>query len=96
MTLILTALAVILVTVLRFAKPDAGVRLRLGTLALIYLGAALMWCVDGIAALAQAEPFLDFSDPAVIADDSLLGLAVIALGLVVWGVLLGISKITDR
>ena len=58
----------------------------------MYWGAALMWCVDGFAALAEGEPFVELSDAAAMADDALLGLCVIGLGIVVW---LVASRIAD-
>ncbi|MDR1768123.1 MAG: hypothetical protein LBR32_06825 [Propionibacteriaceae bacterium] len=87
MTLVISAAAAVAVAVWRFAKPETGRRLALGVLALMYAGAALMWCADGFASLVHGGPFLDFSAPAV-ADDALLGLCVLALGLAVWGVYL--------
>ncbi|MDR1710714.1 MAG: hypothetical protein LBR58_02465 [Propionibacteriaceae bacterium] len=85
MTLILTALAALIVTVLRFARPQFA-KYRLGVLALMLWGAALMWCVDGFAALAEGEAFVELADLAAVADDALLGLAVLALALAAWGV----------
>jgi hypothetical protein len=88
MTLVLTALAAVAVAVLRFAKPAVGVKWHLGVLALMYFGASLMWCVDGIASLVEGGSFVELADQAVVLDDSLLGLSVIALGLVVWSLAL--------
>jgi hypothetical protein len=91
MTLVITALAALAVTVARFVRPDWGRRHRLGALALMYAGAALMWSVDGVAALVAGESFIELADAAVVADDSLLGLTVLALGLVVWAALLAVK-----
>ena len=56
MTLVITFLAAAIVTVLWYAKaPNSD--MRLGTLALMYWGAALMWCVDGINGLIEGEGF---------------------------------------
>jgi hypothetical protein len=35
---------------------------------------------------ASGEPFIGLSDGAAMADDALLGLSVVGLGLIVWGV----------
>lgn len=86
MTLIITALAAIIVTIVRFAKPDLARRASLGVLALTYWGASLMWTVDGFAALAEGEPFVELADAAAMADDALLGICVVGLGLIVWAV----------
>ncbi|MDR2614448.1 MAG: hypothetical protein LBC91_03890 [Candidatus Accumulibacter sp.] len=47
-------------------------------LSLMYWGAALMWSVDGFFRLAEAEPFFE-----ITLDDALLGLLVVAAGLIV-------------
>jgi hypothetical protein len=92
-TLILAAVAALIAAAIRFAKPDFGIRWRLGSLALMYLAAALMWSVDGIASLIEGGPFVELSDPAVVADDTLLGVAVLALGLIVWGAFVLIKRV---
>jgi hypothetical protein len=91
MTLILTALAAIFAIVFRFAKPKTGEKLRLGLLALIYSGAALMWTVDGFAAMFAGEPFVELQNTSAVADDALLGICVVALGAVIWAAVL-VSK----
>ena len=92
MTLILTAAAAAIVTLIYFRDPASARARHLGGLALMYWGAALMWCVDGFAALAEGEPFVELSDAAAMADVALLGLCVIGLGIVVW---LVASRIAD-
>jgi hypothetical protein len=80
-TLLIAAAAAVLVTVLRFSRPGASPPSRLGSLALIYWGATLMWCVD---ALVEGGDFFAFGDRGAMTDDSLLGLAVVVLGLGAW------------
>ncbi len=92
MTLIITAAAAIIVTMLRFLMPTMAAKYRLGTLALMYGGAALMWVVDGFACLAEGEPFIELADPTAMADDALLGVSVVVLGLIAWGVVLAVKK----
>jgi hypothetical protein len=53
--------------------------MKLETLSLMYWGAALMWMVDGFFRLAEDEPFLELT-----LDDALLGLLVVACGLLAW------------
>jgi hypothetical protein len=43
-----------------------------------------MWCVDGIASLTGSETFIEISDRAAMADDALLGMWVVILGLAAW------------
>ena len=87
MTLIITALAALIAAAIYMFNPSVARAYQIGALALIYLGAALMWCVDGFACLAEGEPFVELSDTAAMADDALLGLCVVVLGLAAWGVL---------
>lgn len=90
MTLIITALAAVIATALWYAKaPDSS--MRLGTLALIYWGATLMWCVDGIACLMEGEGFVEIVDTAAMLDDAVLGLVVVVVGLIAWAVYLVIK-----
>ncbi|MDR1791261.1 MAG: hypothetical protein LBR20_06375 [Propionibacteriaceae bacterium] len=91
MTLIITAFAALFVGVLRLAKPGTAA-IHLGVLALMYLGAALMWCVDGLNALFHGEPFVDLTDGTVIFDDTMLGLSVLALGLIIWSIYILIKR----
>jgi len=92
MTLIFTALAAVIATLIRFSIPVKAKELHVGLLALIYIGAAVMWCVDGFAALAEGESFVELSDRATVRDDALLGVCVVALGLAVWGVYTFVQK----
>lgn len=87
MTLLITILAAIASTIVWYAN-DKRDTYMLGTLSLIFWGASLMWFVDFIAEYAElkADYFVQsFSD---ILNDSLLGLAVVALGLIVWLIIL--------
>lgn len=84
MTLVITLTAAVVATIIRFARPDAAARNRLGLLALFYWGASVMWCVDGFASLAEGETFIEISDRTAMADDALLGMCVVLLGLAVW------------
>lgn len=54
MTLFITFLAAVIATIVWYVKaPDNTY--RIGTLALMYWAAALMWCVDGVAELMGGE-----------------------------------------
>ncbi len=65
-----------------FQRKRGGASKSLFTLFLAFLSAALMWCVDGIAAIAAGEPFFTISS-----EDAILGALIIALGLFVFGLL---------
>ncbi len=82
MCLILTTFAAIISTIVWYAKaPDFTY--RIGTLALMYWGAALMWLGDAIFSVAGGEGFFDLS-----LDDTLLGIVIVMIGLIGWLVLL--------
>ena len=87
MTLVITFLAAAIVTALWYAKAPNN-DMRLGTLALMYWGATLMWCVDGFACLAEGEGFIEITDTAAMLDDAVLGLLVVAVGLAAWAIYL--------
>ena len=87
MTLIITAIAALVTAVLFFKNPAEAREWHIGTLALMYLGAALMWCVDGFAAVAQGGPFIELTDTAAMMDDMLLGICVVVLGAIAWGII---------
>ena len=90
MTLVITFLAAAIVTVIWYAKaPNSD--MRLGTLALMYWGAALMWCVDGINGLNEGEGFIEIADTAAMLDDAVLGIIVVAVGLAAWAIYLVIK-----
>ena len=91
MTLLITVFAAVVVTTLWYARLDKE-DYRLGTLALMYWGAALMWLVDAIFEYAelQAEYFLPSTEDMI--NDGFLGLSVVALGLIIW---LGILFVKD-
>ena len=87
MTLLISTFAAVVVTVLwyaRLGKEDY----KLGTLALMYWGASLMWMVDAIFEYAelQAEYFLPATEDMI--NDAFLGFSVVALGLIIWLVIL--------
>jgi hypothetical protein len=84
MTLVITAIAAIIVTFIRFSSPAFATRNKLGFMALVYWGASLMWCIDGVASVVGGEGFVELSDKAAMADDALLGMWVVILGFGVW------------
>lgn len=85
MTLIITAAAAIVVTLIRFRSAALGSRHHLGFLALMYWGASLMWCVDWGVELSSGVPFGELVT-ADAGSEALLGLCVVALGVLAWAV----------
>ena len=88
MTLLITAFAAIIATVAWYnVKADR----KLGTLALMYWGASLMWLVDSVVEYIEAGAEFFTPETADMINDSLLGLSVITLALVIWTVVLLVS-----
>ena len=87
MTLLITIIAALIATIVWYVNEQRDTY-KLGTLSLIYWGASLMWLMDFVFEYAElkTEYFNQaFSD---ILNDSLLGVTVTALGLVVWLIIL--------
>ncbi len=82
MCLIITAFAAVAATIVWYFKAHEK-EIKLGALALMYWGAALMWLVDGFFSVAEGGAFLDLS-----ANDAFLGLVIVLCGLAAWVVLL--------
>lgn len=85
MTLLITVFAAIIATVKWYTAKDDS--LKIGTLALIYWGAALMWSVDAV--FEYIELGAEFFTPAAedMLNDAFLGVAAVALGLIIWMVM---------
>ena len=90
MTLLTSAFAAVIVTALWYkSKPEQN--MKLGVLCWLFWGASLMWLVDAITEYIElgAEYFTPAFEDLV--NDFCLGLSVVALGLVIWIIVLLIS-----
>ena len=87
MTLLTTVFAAIICTLIWYKKEEAR-QLKVGTLVLMYWGASLMWFVDAIFEYAELKAEYFTPAPADMLNDLFLGLSVVALGLVIWIVVL--------
>ena len=80
---LMTIAAAILFTALAaFARRAGSPARALGTTALVFAGAALMWSVDCVHSLLEGEGLLDLS-----ADDARLGALVVAAGVALFALL---------
>lgn len=87
MTLLTTVFAAVICTVLWYKHaPDDDMMLRV--LCYMYWGASLMWLVDAIFEYRELHAAYFNPAPGDMLNDLYLGLSVIALGLVIWIVIL--------
>jgi len=87
MTLLTTVFAAIICTVIWYKKaPDSS--MQLGTLCLMFWGASIMWLVDAIVEYSEVGAEFFMQSGADMLNDLYLGLSVVALGLIIWLVIL--------
>ncbi|MCR5226720.1 MAG: hypothetical protein K6E27_05865 [Eubacterium sp.] len=82
MTLLITVFAAVVATVKWYNRKDDN--MKLGILICMYWGASLMWLVDAVFEYAELKAKYFNPAPADMLNDAFLGIAVVALGLVVW------------
>lgn len=87
MTLLTAVFAAIITTVIWYLK-DAKNQMKIGTLALMYWGASLMWFVDAVFGFVEKKAAYFTPAPAEMLNDFFLGMSVIALGLLIWLIML--------
>ena len=83
MTLLITIIAAVIATIIWYTNSQRDTY-KLGTLSLIYWGASLMWMMDFVFEYEQLKADYFVQEFADILNDSILGLAVVTLGLVAW------------
>lgn len=90
MTLLITVFAALISTFIWYFSAEAR-KLMLGKLCLMYWGASLMWTVDAIAEYIELKE--EFFAPAAadMLNDAFLGASAVALGLIIWLVILLIT-----
>lgn len=83
MTLLVTLFAAIFSTVLWYKNaPEDPMKLQL--LCWMYWGASIMWFVDAVFEYAELKAAYFTPAPADMLNDLYLGLSVVALGLLLW------------
>lgn len=90
MTLLLTILAAVVATVVWYTDSKRKEH-KLVALCYMYWGASIMWFVDFVFEYAELKADYFTQAPADILNDSLLGLSVIILALVIWLVIFLVS-----
>jgi hypothetical protein len=82
MTLLITVFAAVVATVKWYNRKDDS--MGLGILLFMFWGASIMWLVDAIFEYAELGAEYFNQAPQDMLNDAFLGLAVVALGLVIW------------
>ncbi len=88
MTLLITVFAAITCTIIWYVGAPKSRKLYVGILTLMYWGASIMWLADAI--LEYKELGAKYFTPSAkdMLNDSFLGLSVVALGLIIWLIIL--------
>ena len=83
MTLLITVFAAIISTIVWYLHAPQS-NMKLGVLCWLYWGASLMWLVDAV--FEYRELRAEYFTPALedMINDTFLGLSAVALGLVIW------------
>ena len=87
MTLLVTVFAAVVSTAIWYKNAPES-KMQLGLLCWLYWGASLMWLVDAVFEYASLKAEYFTPAPADMLNDLFLGLSVVALGLVIWIVVL--------
>jgi len=87
MTLVITVFAALIATIIWYFNDNSN-KYRLGTLSLIYWGASLMWFIDFVFEYAELKAEYFNQEIFDIINDSILGICVVALGLIAYVIIL--------
>ena len=87
MTLLVTVFAAVVCTAIWYKNAPES-KMQLGLLCWLFWGASLMWLVDAVFEYAELKADYFTPAPADMLNDLFLGLSVVALGLVIWIVVL--------
>ena len=87
MTLLVSVFAAIISTIIWYKSLPDG-QMKVGVLALMFWGASLMWLADAIFEYAELGAAYFTPKPADMLNDLFLGLSVVALGLIIWLIIL--------
>lgn len=87
MTLLTTVFAAVTCTIIWYCNAPKS-QMKIGILCWMYWGASLMWLVDAVFEYAEIHDEYFTPAPADMLNDFYLGLSVIALGLVIWLIIL--------
>lgn len=83
MTLLTTIFAAIICTIFWYINAPES-QMNIGILCLMYWGASLMWFVDSVFEYVEIGSAYFTPAPIDMLNDFYLGLSVVALGLIIW------------
>ena len=87
MTLICSTFAAIVCTIIWYKSLPKN-ELRIDILCWMYWGASIMWFVDAIFEYVELKDAYFTPAPADMLNDFFLGISVVALGLIIWLIIL--------
>ena len=87
MTLLVSVFAAVICTAIWY-KTAPKSEMKVGILCWLFWGSSLMWLVDAIFEYAELGAAYFTPEPADMLNDLFLGLSVVALGLIIWIVVL--------
>jgi hypothetical protein len=87
MTLLITVFAAITTTIIWYKKASDD-KMMLGILPLMFWGASLMWMIDAVFEFVEDPKGFFAPAGADMINDAFLGFSVVALGLIIWLVVL--------
>ena len=87
MTLLTSVFAAIICTIIWYKNAPKS-EMKVGILCWMFWGASLMWLIDAIFEYAELGAEYFTPAPADMLNDLFLGLSVVALGLIIWLVIL--------
>lgn len=87
MTLLVSVFAAIICTAIWYKSAPKS-EMQVGVLCWLFWGASLMWFVDAIFEYAELGAAYFTPEPVDMLNDLFLGLSVVALGLIIWLVVL--------
>lgn len=87
MTLLISVFAAVISTAIWYKNAPES-KMKLGILCWLYWGSSLMWLVDAIVEYAELKAAYFTPAAEDMLNDTFLGLSVVALGMVIWIVIL--------
>ena len=87
MTLLITVFAAVVSTAVWYHSARRS-EMKIGTLCLMFWGASLMWLMDAVTEYMELGAAYFNPAPEEMLNDLYLGLSAVALGLVIWIVIL--------